>query len=182
MQSSDANLAIKRHALQRLDSPPRARSAKFLAIIPVLMTIGCIAGLSMCQRPAFNDLAGGQVSAGHPIAVSRAQYGASNTIDQGPLKRDSSSQPIPKILHHVYLGNLEDLWKAERTPGPQPGVRFPAYNRTIRRSCPQRHEDWRYMFWNSSQAEFLIQSSYPWFLETFASYKTNVQKSNLILL
>ena len=57
-----------------------------------------------------------------------------------------SSQPIPKILHHVNMGNREDLWKVEGTPGRQPGVRFPAHNRTIHRSRPQRLHDWQYMF------------------------------------
>ena len=87
-----------------------------------------------------------------------------------------SQQHIPKILHHVYLDGLENLEQAESAAGAKPGQRFPGYNSTWRHSCYTMHQDWQYMFWNMSQAENLLHTNYPWFLATFHSYTSNVQK------
>lgn len=100
------------------------------------------------------------------------------SIDSSATQLDTSKQSIPKVLHHVYLAGLDSLRREEELAGPQPGHAFPGYNSTVRHSCPQVHKDWQYMFWNHSQAEDLIQTSYPWFLDTFRSYSTIVQKGH----
>ena len=87
-----------------------------------------------------------------------------------------SQQLIPKILHHVYLDGLDNLKQAESAAKAKPGQRFPGYNSTWRHSCYSMHQNWQYMFWNMSTAENLLQTYYPWFLATFRSYNSNVQK------
>lgn len=91
------------------------------------------------------------------------------------------TQPIPKILHHVYLDGLDRLKRAEIKEGAKPGQRFPGYNGTWRHSCHFVHNHWQYMFWNNSQAENLIRTAYPWFLATFQSYNNYVQKGDFYL-
>ena len=91
-----------------------------------------------------------------------------------------SQQQIPKVLHHVYLDGLDNLKQAEIGAVAKPGQRFPGYNSTWRYSCHTVHREWQYMFWNMSQAEHLIRTSYPWFLDTFHSYNNNVQKGSHI--
>lgn len=110
------------------------------------------------------------VSAGTSLDIARV-YQSSEGVDSSP-------QPIPKILHHVYLDGLDSLQQAENTVGAKPGERFPGYNSTWRHSCHIVHNNWQYMFWNNSQAENLIRTAYPWFLATFLSYDNYVQKGN----
>ena len=171
--------------IQRSDSLSRLRSARSLNLVLVLLTLTCAAGLLLCgekikssvwsvHSPVTYRVASTQTRG---TAPSFSQAYESSRSSSSNINVDPSSQPIPKILHHVYLGDLENLWQAEHTLGPQPGARFPAYNSTIRRSCPKEHNDWQYMFWNSSQAELLIQTQYSWFFETFQSYQTLVQQS-----
>ena len=90
-----------------------------------------------------------------------------------------SPQPIPKILHNVYLDGLDNLKLAESAVGAQPGQLFPGYNSSWRQSCHEVHRGWKYMFWDNIRAETLIQTAYPWFLATFQSYKNNVQKGKV---
>lgn len=88
----------------------------------------------------------------------------------------ASPEPIPKILHHVFLDGLDNLELAESAGGAQPGQLFPGYNSSWRQSCRDVHQSWEYMFWDNTRAETLIQTAYPGFLATFQSYKNNVQK------
>ena len=148
-------------------------SRRLLLSITVLLALGCITGFLIDQQ---TDSAPGK----RVRAKYRVSTGAANAVEEHV--RDSSNaaadgvQLIPKVLHHVYLDGLDSLHEAEESAGPHVGQRFPGYNRTIRRSCRRAHPNWQYKFWNLSQAEELIQGSYPWFLDTFRSYETNVQK------
>ncbi len=110
---------------------------------------------------------------GSPSDVSRAYPDSDASV--------SNTQPIPKILHHVYLDGLDRLKRAENNEGAKPGQRFPGYNGTWRHSCHIVHNHWQYMFWNNSQAENLIRTAYPWFLATFQSYNNYVQKGDFHL-
>ncbi|KAL3136090.1 hypothetical protein ABBQ32_007113 [Trebouxia sp. C0010 RCD-2024] len=92
----------------------------------------------------------------------------------------ASPEPIPKILHHVFLDGLDKLELAETAVGTQPGQLFPGYNSSWRQSCREVHPSWKYMFWDNSRAENLIQTAYPEFLATFQSYKNNVQKGDAL--
>ncbi len=99
-------------------------------------------------------------------------------VVSGPNK---SAEHIPSILHQVYLDGEDDLLQKECEASPRPGQRFPGYNGTWRASCGSVHPGWRYMFWNNSAAEKLIHTRYPWFLATFRSYSSTVQKGNVYL-
>ncbi|DBA84560.1 TPA: hypothetical protein ACH3X2_006144 [Trebouxia sp. C0005] len=109
--------------------------------------------------------------------------GFQSGVARAYLNSDASvrkTQPIPKILHHVYLDGLDRLKRAENDKGAKPGQRFPGYNGTWRHSCHIVHNHWQYMFWNNSQAENLIRTAYPWFLATFQSYNNYVQKGDAL--
>lgn len=94
----------------------------------------------------------------------RASSGHSKTMKE--RIRDLAANPtidvhaIPKALHHVYMGGLDSLHKAEQIARPLVGQKFPGYNCTMRLPCPRIYHEWQYMFWNQSQAEDSIQASY----------------------
>jgi mannosyltransferase OCH1-like enzyme len=108
-----------------------------------------------------------------------AQRHSGNAELQVASEPSNSAQHIPAILHQVYLDGEDDLLQKESDPSPRPGQRFPGYNRTWRASCRSMHPGWKYMFWNNSAAEQLIQTRYPWFLATFRSYSSTVQKGKV---
>lgn len=151
--------------------PALCASAKALLLVTVLLSIAVLTGFLLTDHKIQSSATGQHLRAKVQIKT--------NIHLPEALHRpagDSTGQAIPNVLHHVYLDGLDSLRQAESTAGPQPGARFPGYNRTLRRSCPQVHLDWQYMFWNISQAEELVKTVYPWFLGTFLSYQTNVQR------
>lgn len=160
----------------------------------------------------------------HITASYRTRFSSHDPAYSLPTWNDiESPQPIPKILHNVYLDGrqclhhsmrlqsvatdafqlasaaelfafvfmvsfygfecctgLDNLKIAESTVGAQPGQSFPGYNSSWRQSCHEMHDGWKYMFWDMTRAESLIQTAYPWFLATFQSYKNNVQKGKVL--
>ena len=151
-----------------------SNSRRSLVLITILIALGCTTGLLLSDHRAESS----------SRRLVRVKYHISNSAAElaNDLSRSAaydvatSAQPIPKVLHHVYLDGLDSLHEAEQLAGPYSGQRFPGYNHTVRRSCPLVHNQWEYKFWNNTQAEDLIKASYPWFLDTFRSYETNVQR------
>lgn len=148
---------------------------KALVVVIIIIALGCIVGLLIDHH--------GQTARGSGKLVRanvRTQMNSFTSVKEhirtSASEAANNRQLIPKVLHHVYLDGLDSLHDAEQSSGPQVGQRFPSYNRTLRRSCPLVHHEWQYMFWNYSQAEELIKEQYPWFLDTFQTYETNVQK------
>lgn len=143
----------------------------------VFLFVGCTIGLLLIATKIAESI---------PGKVVRATYRKSGKHGHPEIAQfyedlnsaASSIQPIPKILHHVYLDGLANLQQAESGEVAKPGQRFPGYNSTWRHSCHIVHPNWQYMFWNNSQAENLIRTAYPWFLATFQSYNNYVQKGD----
>lgn len=117
---------------------------------------------------------------GHLVRIT-ASY-RTRIPTQGGVQRLPSvhaDHQIPKILHHAFLDGLDRLKQAENASEAQPGQPFPGYNSSWRQSCREKHQSWKYIFWDNSRAEKLIRSAYPGFLATFQAYKTNVQKGEV---
>ena len=149
-------------------------SRKLLVLVAILIAISCTAGLLLSDQRAGSS-SRKLVHVKFRISNSAATSVDVTSLDAAHESATGASQ-IPQVLHHVYLDGLDSLVEAEHIAAPYRGQRFPGYNNTVRRSCPLVHSEWEYKFWNNSQAEDLIQASYPWFLDTFQSYETNVQK------
>ena len=157
--------------MRHAQRPALCASAKCLLIVTVLFVLAVLTGLLLNDHKIENP-----ANSQHLRAKVHFHENLQHQNPYQGFKGDNTGLAIPKILHHVYLDGLHSLQQAESTAGPQPGARFPGYNSTLRRSCPQVHQDWQYIFWNISQAEHLVSAIYPGFLKTFESYQTNVQR------
>jgi len=146
----------------------------------VFIVFACTAALLLISTKVADSISATLVR----MRFLAAQDGSHSDVSRAYPDSDASvsnTQPIPKILHHVYLDGLDRLKRAENNEGAKPGQRFPGYNGTWRQSCHTVHNHWQYMFWNNSQAEHLIRTAYPWFLATFQSYNNYVQKGDFHL-
>jgi len=71
---------------------------------------------------------------------------------------------IPKIIHQTYISleKLPKVWKD--TP-----VTWQKY-----------HPDWKYKFWSDDDCKQMVSQHFPEFLETYNSYKHNIQRADAI--
>jgi len=146
----------------------------------VFLVFACTAALLLISTQVADSVLATQVRMRFRVATHDLQSDVARTYPSSDASV-RNTQPIPKILHHVYLDGLDRLKRAENNEGAKPGQRFPGYNGTWRQSCHTVHNHWQYMFWNNSQAEHLIRTAYPWFLATFQSYNNYVQKGDFHL-
>ncbi|EDO15350.1 hypothetical protein Kpol_457p1 [Vanderwaltozyma polyspora DSM 70294] len=72
-------------------------------------------------------------------------------------------QLIPKIIHQTYkTEEIPEHWKE----GQQ--------------RCIDLHPDYEYILWTDEMALQFIKNEYPWFLETFKSYKYPIERADAI--
>lgn len=57
---------------------------------------------------------------------------------------------------------------------------MPGHWKTPQKSCIDLHPDWQYKFWTNDTTYHLLMSEYPWFLETWNSYKYPIQRADSI--
>ena len=57
--------------------------------------------------------------------------------------------------------------------GPDPPMRI-----EWSENCVQQHDGWQVMFWDMPAVLQLLREQYPWFLDTFQSYKRRVQQGD----
>ncbi|KAL3459354.1 MIPC synthase subunit [Aspergillus heterothallicus] len=70
---------------------------------------------------------------------------------------------IPKIIHQTYKHNdIPEVWKEAQ------------------QSCIDLHPEYKYLLWTDDMARDFIAAHYPWFLETFNSYKYPIQRADSI--
>ncbi|KAH3902173.1 related to Mannosyl phosphorylinositol ceramide synthase CSH1 [Saccharomycodes ludwigii] len=70
-------------------------------------------------------------------------------------------QLIPKIIHQTYkTEDVPERWKA----GQQ--------------NCIDLHPDYQYILWTDVMIRKFIAEQYPWFLETFDSYKYPIERAD----
>ncbi|KAG0665444.1 zinc-finger protein [Maudiozyma exigua] len=68
---------------------------------------------------------------------------------------------IPKIIHQTYkTTDIPEHWKE----GQQ--------------RCIDLHPDYKYLLWTDEMALNFIKEEYPWFLDTFKSYKYPIQRAD----
>ncbi|CCH57849.1 hypothetical protein TBLA_0A00490 [Henningerozyma blattae CBS 6284] len=73
------------------------------------------------------------------------------------------NQKIPKIIHQTYkTENIPKHWVA----GQQ--------------RCKDLHPDYKYILWTDEMSLQFIKEEYPWFLETFKSYKYPIERADAI--
>jgi mannosyltransferase OCH1-like enzyme len=78
-----------------------------------------------------------------------------------------STQPsfIPRNMHHVLLGPM--------------GKNPPAGWIEARNSCTTMHSSWEeHYFWTDENADSFFEEHYPWFLDTWNSYPSIVQRAD----
>ncbi|BDD61816.1 hypothetical protein MPDQ_006247 [Monascus purpureus] len=91
-------------------------------------------------------------------AIHRAEIPSPNSslIEQRP-------QVIPKIIHQTYKNeSIPEVW------------------REAQQSCIDLHPDYEYILWTDEKSRKFIAEEYPWFLETFDSYKYPIQRADSI--
>jgi len=78
----------------------------------------------------------------------------------------SATQLIPKIIHQVYLG-----W--DNKPIPLEWIR-------AQQSCLDVNPEFEYKLWTNESCRELLQTEYPWFLETWENYRYPIQRADSI--
>jgi mannosyltransferase OCH1-like enzyme len=74
---------------------------------------------------------------------------------------------IPRNMHHVLLGPL----------GQNPPEDWLA----ARNSCVTLHSDWpNHYFWTDSNADTFFEENYPWFMDTWNTYPSIVQRADAL--
>lgn len=68
---------------------------------------------------------------------------------------------IPKIIHQVWLQGRNEV---------------PARFIPLQTSWRANHPDWTHMFWDDDSITELLQSRFPWFMDTYRSYRHLVQR------
>ncbi|CAF3899515.1 unnamed protein product, partial [Rotaria sp. Silwood1] len=72
---------------------------------------------------------------------------------------------IPRRMHHILLGPLS--------------VSPPSSWISARNSCIELHSNFeKHYYWTDLNSKEFLEKNYPWFLKTWNSYKTNVQKAD----
>ncbi|KAI0972465.1 nucleotide-diphospho-sugar transferase [Xylaria arbuscula] len=78
---------------------------------------------------------------------------------------------IPKILHQVFH-NWSD---PENT-----ALDLPSDWEAARKSCIALNPDWEYKLWTSKASRDFIEDEFPWFLESYDSYRYPIQRVDVI--
>ncbi|KAH9811140.1 family 32 glycosyltransferase [Melampsora americana] len=110
----------------------------------------------------------------HTLDLITSQDLQNSLISPDPSSSSSSSIPssssssirntsIPKIIHQT--------WKTEKIPDRWLPVRS---------TCAALHSDWEYVLWTDQSGRELIQTHYPWFLDTFDGYKYPIQRADAV--
>ena len=87
------------------------------------------------------------------------------SLSPNPVFRDTSF--IPRNMHHVLLGPL----------GNDPPHDWIA----ARNSCVTIHPSWpNHYFWTDDNADIFFEENYPWFLDTWNSYPSIVQRADAL--
>lgn len=89
----------------------------------------------------------------------------------GQYSKGDRTGQIPPILHQMYLSG-ETAFRAKVADPSSTLSAFP------RESCAQHHQHWEVLFWDMAAVKRLLQTSYPWFMETFQSYAAEVNKAD----
>ncbi|CAF4721907.1 unnamed protein product [Rotaria sp. Silwood2] len=72
---------------------------------------------------------------------------------------------IPRRMHHILLGPLS-------SSPPSSWI-------SARNSCIELHSNFeKHYYWTDNNSKEFLENNYPWFLKTWNSYKTNVQKAD----
>jgi len=66
---------------------------------------------------------------------------------------------IPRILHQT--------WKSEELP--------PTFKKWVS-TWKERHPSWQHILWTDEMNRKFIATDFPWFLETYDAYETNIQR------
>ena len=83
----------------------------------------------------------------------------STTVPHAGHDGGNHTLPIPKILHQT--------WKDKEVPKKW---------KEAQESCRRLHADYEYRLWTDTEALRLIETRFPWFLETYLSYPYDIQR------
>ncbi|PKI84891.1 hypothetical protein MVES_001269 [Malassezia vespertilionis] len=86
-------------------------------------------------------------------------------LDSAPdaLGEEGPSDQIPRIIHQT--------WKTEELPERWKGAR---------EHCAALMPDYEYMLWTDASARAFIAGEYAWFLDTYDSYRYNIERADVI--
>ena len=93
------------------------------------------------------------------IFSSTVRIAAPYTIPAMPAGGNASMLPVPKILHQTWLNET-----------------IPAKWKEASESCRQLHAGYEYRLWTDEMAERLIETKFPWFLDTYRGYPHDIQR------
>jgi mannosyltransferase OCH1-like enzyme len=91
----------------------------------------------------------------------------SSAPQQQQQQRYDASGQIPKILHVNYMSGPEQLLRDALKP-------LSHFRKEWWLSCKAHHPGWTHVFWDEAACEQLLQSSHPWFLDTWRALNSSV--------
>ena len=93
------------------------------------------------------------------LVIDDTSRDALTSQEVNPPTPDPRPDQIPKIIHQTYkTEDIPDHWKEGQE------------------NCMKLHPDWQYILWTDEMALNFIKDEYPWFLETYQSYKYNIER------
>lgn len=100
---------------------------------------------------AFWIVASGTVSVATPVTVPEIY------ADQG------IQPPVPKLLHQTWRDkDVPEKWRAAQE------------------ACRKLHPDYEYKLWTDAEAEEMIATKFPWFIDTYRGYTHNIQRADAL--
>eukprot|EP00298_Acanthocystis_sp_HF-20_P003609 c13960_g1_i1.p1 GENE.c13960_g1_i1~~c13960_g1_i1.p1 ORF type:complete len:348 (+),score=59.96 c13960_g1_i1:97-1140(+) len=85
-----------------------------------------------------------------------------------PSEIEPNVTRIPKRIHQIYFG-----WKKDDEASKN-------RMRDTAQSWKYYNPDWEYKLWNATESRNLIATEYEWFLTTYDSYKTPIQRIDAV--
>ncbi|RYP50517.1 hypothetical protein DL768_003970 [Monosporascus sp. mg162] len=82
---------------------------------------------------------------------------------------DPRTPVVPKIIHQIFHN-----WK-----DPYDNT-LPAHWQAARDTCIKLNPDWEIKLWTPENSRIFIEDEYPWFLETYDSYKFPIQRIDVL--
>lgn len=80
---------------------------------------------------------------------------------------------IPRILHHVYLPDMDTYLRVAGDKGED-------IREEWGRSCRLMHADWDYVFWDLEAAQLLVEQHYPAFAQMFSSLDKVIKQADAL--
>ncbi|KAI1822716.1 nucleotide-diphospho-sugar transferase [Xylaria intraflava] len=146
-------------------SPLARRIVKFVIVaLPIILLLNFVVSIyNFANLFAFFKPHSGTFVTQQEILDA---FNAHNKTNAAPV-----ATPIPKILHQVFHNWSDPDSTAVTLPDDWEGAR---------QSCIALNPDWEYKLWTIKTSREFIEDEFPWFLDTYDSYKFPIQRVDVI--